>query len=328
MGHVSRKHCEEIMMNFCILMPLDQFWKLVFVDRHILASAPQETCFILVNLAVEDFYKQPAPGMRGHPICFGPNEEVQQRVAIVDQLHSEVCIFFIAAYESYEFHTSLFISIKSKASIKFIKISEMKNSPTLRKITGELIMFGIILKLQENSFTIGLKLRTLKFLISLINFNIGNSCGIVNLIFMDEQGDKKCNFRFISSKQLVRDDLFEVAMSVVGVVKNRSERKVTELNDDDSSPEISFDKFDTLKVQNKFWHPVPKLMFLNGFKTRNVSFRQFFCILESFFLNNLEVVATVAKDLSLKNSYEFRKLRIDLQVLAEWLQRSSPFYSF
>jgi hypothetical protein len=49
-------------------------------------------------------------------------------------------------------------------------------------------------------------------------------------------------------------------------------------------------------------------MLLNGFKTRNVSFKQFFYILESFFLKNLEVVATVAKDLSSKNSYEFRRL--------------------
>jgi hypothetical protein len=60
-------------------------------------------------------------------------------------------------------------------------------------------------------------------------------------------------------------------------------------------------------------------MLLNGFKTRNVSIKQFFCVLESFFLNNLEVVATVAKDLTSKNSYEFRRLCIDLRVLAEWL---------
>jgi hypothetical protein len=116
----------------------------------------------------------------------------------------------------------------------------MKNSPTLRKIMGELIMIQIILKLQENSFTIRLKLRTPIFLILLINFMIAISCGIVNLIFMDkEQGNKKCRIRFVSSKSLVRDDLFEVAMPVVGVVKNRSERKVTELYDDDASSEIS-----------------------------------------------------------------------------------------
>jgi hypothetical protein len=129
------------MMKFMILMPLDRFWKLVFVDRDILASEPQETCFILANFAVEDINKQPTPGMRGHPICLGPNGEVQQRVAIVDQLHSEVYILFTAPYESHEFHTSLFTSIKHIASIKFIQISEMKNSPTLRKIMGELIMF-------------------------------------------------------------------------------------------------------------------------------------------------------------------------------------------
>jgi hypothetical protein len=146
-----------------------------------------------------------------------------------------------------------------------------------------------------------------------------------------EQGDKKSRIRFVSSKSLVRDDLFDVAMPVVGVVKNRYERKVTEEYDDDSNSEISFDinsdKFTMLKDQNKFWHPVPKLMLLNGFRTRNVSFRQFFCILESFFLNNLEVVSTVAKDLSSKNSYEFRRLCIDLQVLAEWLQPAPKMYN-
>jgi hypothetical protein len=46
MGHVSRKHCEEIMMKFMILMPLDRFWKLVFVERDILDSGPQETLFL------------------------------------------------------------------------------------------------------------------------------------------------------------------------------------------------------------------------------------------------------------------------------------------
>jgi hypothetical protein len=99
---------------------------------------------------------------------------------------------------------------------------------------------------------------------------IGISCGIVNLIFMDkEQGHRKCRIRFVSSKSLVRDDLFEAAMPMVGVVKNLSERKVTELYDDVSSSEISYDKFSTLKDQNKFWHPIPKLMLLNGFKIRN-----------------------------------------------------------
>jgi hypothetical protein len=137
-------------------------------------------------------------------------------------------------------------------------------------------------------------------------------------------------------------------MPEVGVVKNRSERNVTELNDDlmevlkpvtcgkktrsdldedNLSSEISFDKFAILKDQNKFWHPVPKLMLLNGFKTRNVSIKQFFCILESFFLNNLEVVATVAKDLNSKNSYEFRIFCIELQVLAEWLDPAPRMYN-
>jgi hypothetical protein len=145
-------------MKFMNLMFLDRFWKLVFVDRDILPSGPQETCFIRAILAVEDINNQPTPEMRGHPICLGPNEEVRQRVAIVDQLHSEVYFLFTAAFESHEFHTSLFTSIKHKASIKFIIFSEMKNSPTLRKIMGELIMIFIILKLQERLFTIGLKL--------------------------------------------------------------------------------------------------------------------------------------------------------------------------
>jgi hypothetical protein len=149
MGHVSMKHCEEIMMKFMNLMPLDRFWKLVFVDRDIIASIPQETCFILANLVVEDINKQPTPGMRGHPICLGPNEVVPQRVAIMDQLHSEVYILFTAVYESHEFHTSLFTSIKHKTSIKYIKISEMKNSPTIRKIMDELIMIHLILHIKK-----------------------------------------------------------------------------------------------------------------------------------------------------------------------------------
>jgi hypothetical protein len=90
------------------------------------------------------------------------------------------------------------------------------------------------------------------------------------------------------SKSLVRDDLFEVAMPVVGVVKNRSERKVTELCDKDSSSEISYDKVGALKDQDKFWHLIPRLMMLNGLNSRNVSLKQFFCILENFLLNNLE----------------------------------------
>jgi hypothetical protein len=58
---------------------------------------------------------------------------------------------------------------------------------------------------------------------------------------------------------------------------------------------------------------------LNGLNSRNVSLKQFFYILENFFLNYLEVVGTVAKDLTSKNSYEFRILHIDLQVLAKLL---------
>jgi hypothetical protein len=91
-----------------------------------------------------------------------------------------------------------------------------------------------------------------------------------------EQGDKKNKIRFVSSRPLVRDDLFEVSMPVVGVEKNRSERKVAELQYDDISPEISpeiiNDKFGALKDQNKFWHPVPRLM-LNGMYSRNVSLK-------------------------------------------------------
>jgi hypothetical protein len=130
MGHVSRKHCEEIMMKLLIFMPLDRLWKLVVEYRDILTSIPEETCFILSNLAVEDFYKKPTPEMRGHLICLGPNEVVRQRVAVY-QLITEVYILFTAAYESYEFQTILNTSIKHIASIKYIKISEMKNKPTL-----------------------------------------------------------------------------------------------------------------------------------------------------------------------------------------------------
>jgi hypothetical protein len=84
--------------------------------------------------------------------------------------------------------------------------------------------------------------------------------------------------------------MFEIFMPVVGVEKNRSERKVTEISDDDSSSKMSSkicsNKFAMLKDQNKFWHCVPKLMLLIGIRNRNVSFKQFFCTLESF-LNNL-----------------------------------------
>jgi hypothetical protein len=122
-------------------------------------------------------------------------------------------------------------------------------------------------------------------------------------MFMDkEQGDKKDKIRFVSSKPLARDDMFEISMPVVGVEKNRFERNVAELQGDDLSPEISYDKFGALKDQNKFWHPVPRLMMLNGLNSRNVSLKQFLCILENFFLNNL-------------------------QVLAEWLQLAPKVYN-
>jgi hypothetical protein len=99
MGHVSRKHCEEIMMKFCYdLISLDRLQKLVNKDRDILTSVPLETLFLLADLAFKDFRMQPTPGMRGHPICLGPNEVVRQRVARVDQLNSEVYILFSATY--------------------------------------------------------------------------------------------------------------------------------------------------------------------------------------------------------------------------------------
>jgi hypothetical protein len=66
-----------------------------------------------------------------------------------------------------------------------------------------------------------------------------------------EKGKKKRRIRFVSSKSLVQNDLFEIAIPVVGVVKNRSERKVTEISDDDSnsdmSSEICSNKFAMLK---------------------------------------------------------------------------------
>jgi hypothetical protein len=81
---------------------------------------------------------------------------VQQRFA-VDQLITEVYILFSAEYESNEFRIFYFTSKNIKASIKYILSCEMKNSPTLGKITGELIMsflifliIQIISKLQES----------------------------------------------------------------------------------------------------------------------------------------------------------------------------------
>jgi hypothetical protein len=194
---------------------------------------------------------------------------------------------------------------------------------------GELIMIfimiQIILKLQENLFTIGLKLRTPKYLISLIILKLKKICGIVNLlIFMDkEQANKSCGFRLIRTKPLVRDDLLEVAMPVVGVVKNRSERKVAQLNDDQMellkpvmggkktrydfveenlNLEFNLDRFSSLKDQNKFWLPVPKLMLQNNFRIRDVNFKKFFCLLEKLFLNNLEVIVLFVENLPSKNS--------------------------
>jgi hypothetical protein len=68
-------------------------------------------------------------------------------------------------------------------------------------------------------------------------------------------------------------------------------------------------------------------MLQNNFRNRDVNFKQFFCILEKFFLNNLEVVATIAKDLSSKNFYEFRILNIELNILAEWLEPAPILYN-
>jgi hypothetical protein len=64
-------------MKFCYdLLPLDRLWKLVNIDRDILTSVHLETLFSLADLAFKDFKIQPTPGMRGHPICLGPNEVV------------------------------------------------------------------------------------------------------------------------------------------------------------------------------------------------------------------------------------------------------------
>jgi hypothetical protein len=125
-------------------MPLDRLWKLVVEYRDILTSVPYETCFTLANLAVEDFDKQPISEMRGHLICLGPKiEMVRQRIA-VDKLITEVYILFSAVYESNEFRIFYFTSKNIKTSIKYFLSCEMENSPTLGKITGELIMSFLI----------------------------------------------------------------------------------------------------------------------------------------------------------------------------------------
>jgi hypothetical protein len=86
-------------------------------------------------------------------------------------------------------------------------------------------------------------------------------------------------------------------------------------------------KFSELKIQKNIWHPVPKLMLNNGSRVRDVNFERFFEILEKFFINNLEVIVTLAKDLSSKNSYEFRRLNIELYVLGDWLEPAPRLYN-
>jgi hypothetical protein len=131
----------------------------------------------LVDLAIKDFDKQPISGMRGHQICLGSEKLVRKRVAIVDQIETEVYILFSAAYESYEFRASYFTS-------KISKFNEMKNSPTLQKIMGEK---NIMKKLQEVLITIGLKLGTPKFIKIMINYEIKNSYGIFNFEMVIEE---------------------------------------------------------------------------------------------------------------------------------------------
>jgi hypothetical protein len=141
----------------------------------------------------------------------------------------------------------------------------------------------------------------------------------------EEQGNKNMKARFVLSKPLVRDDLFEVSEPQKGSEKNQSERNVVELRGDDIRLIISSDEMDEMKNEKKFWHPVPKLMIVNG--SKNVHFKQFFFILENFFVNNLESDMIVLKDLSLKNKYEFRKLHIDLQEFASWLEPVPRIYN-
>jgi hypothetical protein len=123
----------------------------------------------------------------------------------------------------------------------------MENSPTLLQIAGELIMsfliflmFKIILKLQESLISIGLKLQTPR-----------NSCGMFNfeMIKEEEQGNKNIKARFVLSKPLVRDDLFEVSEPQKDSEKNRSERKMVELRGDDIGPIMSSDEIDVMKIE-------------------------------------------------------------------------------
>jgi hypothetical protein len=166
--------------------------------------------------------------------------------------------------------------------------------------------------------------------------------GIVNLlIFMvKEQVDKDCGFSLLQTKPLVRDDLLEVTMPVTGVVKNRSERKVAELNHDlmevlkpvlgrkktrsvfgkeNLNLEINLDNFNSLKDQNEFLHPVSSLMLRNNFRIRDVNFKEIFCLLKNLLLNNLEVVVSFVENLSSKNSSESRRLNFELYIFAECL---------
>jgi hypothetical protein len=99
---------------------------------------------------------------------------------------------------------------------------------------------------------------------------------------------------------------------------------VVKLQGDEMRPIISSDEMDAIKNEKKIWHPVPRLI-VNG--SKNVYFKQFFFILENFFVNNLESDMVVLKDLSSENKYEFRKLHIDLQVLASWLEPAPKIYN-
>jgi hypothetical protein len=99
---------------------------------------------------------------------------------------------------------------------------------------------------------------------------------------------------------------------------------VVELQGDYIRPIISSDEMDAMKNEKKFWHPVPRLAIIN--RSKNVHFKQFFFILENFFVSNLESDIIVFKDLSSKNKYEFRRLHIDLQVLVSWFEPAPRIY--
>jgi hypothetical protein len=73
----------------------------------------------------------------------------------VDQKITEIYNCISAADESHEFRASYFTSKIIKESIKYLLFNEMKNSPTLEKIMGEII---IMKKLQELLIQIVLKL--------------------------------------------------------------------------------------------------------------------------------------------------------------------------